>query len=469
VGPEQTDPAERLCVETLAAELRFLDDPDAFYAEGSVAGLERLAAELAGRGHAGDAGRTYTLLGQIEWFRARHDPAQEYLHRSLALFAGEPDSPDAASAHAELARLHMLSYRHVEAMTAARRTQDMAAGLGLPEVVGNAMVTGATAQYLSGDPAGIGELTTAVDFCRAGRLHALRRGLNNLATALQEEGDLRRSYALLDEMAEVGRSAGLGLTTSFSDESMRAYFAGDWNATLLSSAEFFGSSVAGDAPWEAQLRALCAGSGCCGRRTPGTTSSRLSGWPPGPDSPRSGGPRWLMGRCAGRCRAAVPTPPACSTTWRLSGRGTPRSPHGTGSRPLFPPRRWSGRRSCARPSRSWLATLPRQTLWVQAAGASAEAALLSAQSRHVEAATGHAVAVGLYDQIGDVTERALAQAAAGLAYLAGERPDAARPHLEAAASFAVGNCATGLLATLTPAVRAVRRRPASGPVARGRC
>ncbi|MDP9239345.1 MAG: AAA family ATPase, partial [Actinomycetota bacterium] len=75
VCPPEVDRADCLLVEVLAAELRFLDDAAAFHAGDGVAHLERLADEFTELGRPADAGRTYTLLGQIEWFRARRDPA----------------------------------------------------------------------------------------------------------------------------------------------------------------------------------------------------------------------------------------------------------------------------------------------------------------------------------------------------------------------------------------------------------
>lgn len=346
ICPPTTEPAERLCMEVLAAELSFLDDPESFHADGGVGRLEELAQRLGALGRPSDAGRAYTLLCQIEWFRARRNPAYDYIQRALELFDGQPDSAEAASAYAELARLQMLSYHHDEAIAAALRTEEIAARLGLTEVRANAMVTRATARYLSGDPAGIEEMAAAVDFCRAGRLRALRRGLINLATAHQEEGDLRASYPLLDESKEVGRSAGLGLATDFSDESMRAYFSGRWEQALEAADAFLDGAAAGDEPWEAQLRSLRAWLRVLRREDPGDdvdNAVRLAneaGFTP------SAAPPWHTGRCAEHWKGAPMRPERCSMTWPPSGGVTPRSRPATGSRRPWRPRHWSAPIGC---------------------------------------------------------------------------------------------------------------------------
>ncbi|MDP9240902.1 MAG: adenylyl cyclase, partial [Actinomycetota bacterium] len=386
----------------------------------------------------------YTLLGQIEWFRARRDPAYAYLERALALFDGEPDSADKAQAHAEHARLQMLSYQHDGAIAAAQRTEQIAVGLGLTEVQGNARVTAATARYLSGDPAGIDDLAAAVEFCRTGHLRALRRGLINLATALQEEGDLRRSYALLDEMRQVGRSAGLGLATDFSDASMRAYFAGDWAGALAAADEFFGSVGAGSEPWEAQLRALCAWLRVLRREDPGDdveSALRLAaeaGFTPIRRAALAHGA--LARGLQGRIDEAAAMLGELATEWQGDSSVASRD--------------WIGAAVSAanmvgsthlRPLHAWLVDLPRQTTWVQAAIALARAGLLTHQGDPAAAGLAYAEAAGHYNRIGDATDAALSAVAAARCFVAAGAEQDAKPWLAAAAAFAASNSAPGLV------------------------
>jgi class 3 adenylate cyclase/tetratricopeptide (TPR) repeat protein len=444
VCPPQVERADRLLVEALVAELQFLDNPATFHAGGGVARLERLAEQFTVLGRPADAGRAYTLLGQIEWFRARRDPAYGYLEQALALFAGEPDSADKAQAYAELARLQMLSYRHDQAIAAAQRTVEISAGLGLTEVEGNARVTQATARYLSGDPAGVEELSAAVKFCRAGHLRALRRGLTNLATALQEEGDLRRSYALLDEMRDVGRSAGLGLATDFSDASMRAYFAGDWAAALGAADEFFGSAGAGSEPWEAQLRALCAWIRVLRGEDPGDDvelALRLAaeaGFTPirRPALAHGALARGLQER-TGEAAAMLDE---LATEWQGDSS--------VASRDWIGAAVWAatlvGAAQLSLLS-GWLVALPRQTLWVQAAAASARGGLLTIEGRHTDAALAYQEAAGHYDRIGNATDSALSAAAAARCCVAAGSAGAAASLIASAADFARRNRAPRLV------------------------
>ncbi len=447
VLPPGMDEAECLQVEALAAELRFLDDAAAFHAGGGVAELERLAEQFARLWRPADAGRAYTLLAQIEWFRARRDPAYDYLQRALLLFADQPDSADKAQAFAELARLEMVSYQHAEAIASAQRTEEIAVGLGLAEVQGNARVTAATARYLSGDPAGIEELTQAVQFCRDSQLRALRRGLNNLATALQEEGDLRRSYALLDELREVGRSAGLGLATDFSDASMRAYFDGDWVATLAAADEFFGSAGAGSEPWEAQLRALSAWLRVLRDEDPGDDvelAVRLAaeaGFTPIRRAALAHGA--LARALQGRTEEAAAMLDELAGEWRGDSSVASRDWIGAAVSAAT----LAGNESL-RPLHEWLVDLPRPTLWVQGAAACARGGLLARRGRQAEAAAAYAESAEVYDRIGSISDSALSAAAAARCFRSAGSAESARPWVASVTGFAARNGAVRLLAEL---------------------
>jgi class 3 adenylate cyclase len=222
------DPA----LDLFAAELAFYRDSDAFLADGGIDRLERLADRLIDTGDRSGAAHAWTLLGTAAWIQADRPATLTYLDRAVDLYASLPDSADKASALLELARAHMVNVETEPAVVAADAAAELADRLGLMEVRASAMITLATARYLAGDQVGFDLLVEATEYCRRHRLESRRRAVNNLAWAHLEEGDLAACYRLLDEQNSLDIAGGHGLTASFAEEAGRAYYAGDWAASI---------------------------------------------------------------------------------------------------------------------------------------------------------------------------------------------------------------------------------------------
>lgn len=229
---------ERLRLELLAAEIAFHRDRSTFLAEGGEARLAALAERLSVDGDPADQARAWTLLGQAAWLRADRPTALAHLERAAALFDPLPDSPEKVDAYAELGRLHMLDYDRDPAIAAAETAAAIAGRLGLLEAQANARITTATARFYAGEKDAMDELTEVVELCRRRGLLALRRAVRNLASAFQEEGDWRRSEALLAEELADEVQGGHTLATGYTAEAMRAYFHGDFDA-LARAADAF--------------------------------------------------------------------------------------------------------------------------------------------------------------------------------------------------------------------------------------
>jgi hypothetical protein len=97
------------------------------------------------------------------------------------------------------------------------------------------------------------------------------------------------------------------------------------------------------------------------------------------------------------------------------------------------------------PLRAWLCGLPRQTLWVQAACASAQGGLFSYEGAPDRAAAAYAEVVGIYERIGNATDRAIAEVATAQCFLAAGSTTAAQPYLRSAIGFVRRNSAHRLL------------------------
>jgi predicted ATPase/class 3 adenylate cyclase len=439
-GPESAaDSLERLRLELLVTEIAFRREGDAFLTSGGEDRLRRLAVGLYAAGDQAHAARAWTLLGQAAWVRADRAAALTCLDRAVELFDELPDTADKADAYAELGRLHMLNYEHDPAVAAATVAAEIAGRLGLVEVAANARVTIGTARYEAGDRGGVLELQAVVEVCRTQRLLALRRAIQNLGYALQEEGDHVAADALLAEVA-----GGNNLATGYSLAATRAYVAGDFDE-LLAAAE--ADLATPSAEWELQVRGICAwvrilrgrDVGCA---DPDEVESLLT------TGRRSGFYRleWTALAHVALCRALQGRTDEVdallaelTASWGAiravaSGEWVDAAAHAAA---------FAGRSPSAR-LREMLAGASHRTPWIEAAARTAAAGVATADSDHGRAAELHLAAAELYADLGHATNRilSLAAAARALGQVGGERAGWVNA---AVVAFATRNAAPGLL------------------------
>jgi class 3 adenylate cyclase/tetratricopeptide (TPR) repeat protein len=435
--PDELDPVRRWLTVLLREEARFLAHEDEFYRGDGPERLREASRALLRLDATAEAARVETLLGQVEWYRAERTAAFHHLQAAVDLLAPEPPSEQKASAYAELARLQMLSHQHEKAVAYGRLALQMAQDLDLLETAANVLVTIGTARYLAGDPGGIADQEEAVELSRAHGLRALHRAANNLAATLQEEGELRRSYALIEESERVGRGVGLSLTTKFSeaDLAIRLFWEGDWVTSMEVADSFFGKlSEDTPHPWEIHLRSLRS------------LIRVLSGQPPVDDSVRT----LELARRGRYPQLLRPALAYCAATALSTGDNE------TGLA-LLDELLDDWEADPASASREWLhpliegvgdvmESLTHKTLWVRAALAFGYAALAMHEGAHDEAARGYLDAVAIYEQIGDVTEAMHCRMFAGRSLFDGGRPAEALPLLEESCEFLRRNRAVVLLA-----------------------
>jgi class 3 adenylate cyclase len=433
--PEDVDPVGRHSCLRLVEEVSFLAGRDEFVREGGPGRVAAIARTLRELGAGAEAARAHTLLGQVAWWVADRAEALEQHRQAVALLAGLPPGEQQALALAELARLQMLCQQASEAIDTGRAAVALAERLGLPEAVANALCTVGVARYLAGDADGVADQELALELARREQLAALPRVANNLANTLQEEGELRRSYALMDEAviaAQPGGGAGLHSLQAEPEAALRACNQGDWELALSLADGFLDQTPGRSGPWEAQLRGLRA------------WLRLLQGHPPGPlltsldaaiDQARSSGFPQIVrpvlafaARCAAlehdTARAA-----ACYDELWAGWHGDGDDPGGTRETPS---REWlpaavtvacyldeqaeqaTGPERHARADRlvAVLQAAPHQTRWVKAALASLASARARAAGDAPEALAAAEQAVALYGDIGDETERGLAVAVA---------------------------------------------------------
>ncbi|WP_446686246.1 ATP-binding protein [Micromonospora costi] len=243
------DPA----LELLDAELALYRDGDAFLVAGGTDTLTRLAERLTAAGDRTGAARAWTLLATAAWSRADRPATLRCLDRAIGIYDELPDSQEKAGALLELARVHMLNAENEPACEAARAAAALAERLQLREAQANARITLAVARYITGSAEAYAELAEVTEHCRVERLASRRRAVQNLAWALQEEGDLAGSTRLVDEQRTLDLGGEHSLATSFADQWTRAYYAGEWTSALAMAAE---STRRPTAEWDLHIVAV---------------------------------------------------------------------------------------------------------------------------------------------------------------------------------------------------------------------
>ncbi len=418
------DPVGRQSCLRLVEEVRFLADRDNYVKEGGPARVAAVAAALSALNADAEAARAHTLLGQVAWWIADRAEALAQHGRAVELLAALPPGEQQALALTELARLQMLCEQLADAIRTGREAVALAERLGLFEAMANALCTVGVARYLSGDAGGIAEQETALELARRERLAALPRVANNLATTLQEEGELRRSYALMDEAATAsdsdggGGGAGMHSFQAEPEAALRAYNEGDWDLSLSLALGFLDQAQDRLGPWEAHLRGLRTWL----RLLRGEDAAALMpSLEAAIDQARASGfPQILRPvlAIAGRCAAIDGEPARASAFYdelRTSFPGADETP----SREWLPAAVAvachldmydGGGAARSDDLLTRLRSAGHQTRWVKAAVASLRSAHAGRQGDAAQALHAAEEAVALYGEIGDETERGLAVA-----------------------------------------------------------
>ncbi|PZF95090.1 ATP-binding protein [Micromonospora deserti] len=433
------DPA----LELLGAELALFRDGDAFLTGGGAETLAGLADRLTGAGDRAGAARAWTLLATAAWSRADRSETLRCLDRAIGIYADLPDTEEKTGALLELARVHMLNAETEPACAAARVAAELAERLELREARANARITLAVARYLSGAAEAYAELAEVTEHCRVERLTSRRRAVQNLAWALQEEGDLAGSARLVDEQRTLDLGGEHSLATSFADQWTRSYYDGDWEAALEMAD---GSTRRPTAEWDLHIVAVSGW----------IRALRAEPGPAGPDlvdqalaaARRSGFHRVLRSTVAhaalcravqGRREEAAGLLAELDEDWRRTR--------------MIPFAEWvpavghlavllGG--DAARLVRDLLRHAPRTTPWARAAGQAAEASLAWRDGDPRTAADLLREAARSYAGMSDVTDHVLATALS-VGPLGEVDPDAAAEALGRVRDFADRNAAPALL------------------------
>jgi tetratricopeptide (TPR) repeat protein len=123
----------------------------------------------------------------------------------------------------------------------------MAEALGLPELQAHALNTIGLAKSQAGDRSWIEDLEQSVEIAKAANSREAIRAVNNLASLLSGEGDLRRALPLWHEAMGLAERFGDRQMVRFVDGTLiwAHFLTGDWNASVRAAYDFIAECEAG--------------------------------------------------------------------------------------------------------------------------------------------------------------------------------------------------------------------------------
>ena len=191
--------------------------------------LEEASAALAGRGDRASAAEAEVLLAFVWWIRGFRDRMAEHLERARLLVENEPASPAKAHVLSNLARSRMLAGEHRTAVEVGREAMAMAEALGLNVLAARILCTIGTCRGTLGETEGVAELERSIQLAtELQSYHVQWNGLINLATVMEEWGDLKRAGALLDDPSLRDGGSDSDRRWVLVERAVLAYHRGDW-------------------------------------------------------------------------------------------------------------------------------------------------------------------------------------------------------------------------------------------------
>jgi class 3 adenylate cyclase/tetratricopeptide (TPR) repeat protein len=191
---------------------------------------EAIAVSLA-TGNSGQAAEAETLFCEMYWLQGRRDSAFEHLRAAEALVETEPSSYSKAYVMANVSRFWMLAGDSEHAIPVGREALAMAEELGLEELRAHALTNIGTSRLWSGDAGGFEDLEQSIAIGDAINSVESARAYGNLASALDDFGELERASEMLDEARLRAERFGLDdwLLWLRGEVAWRPYSSGRWD------------------------------------------------------------------------------------------------------------------------------------------------------------------------------------------------------------------------------------------------
>jgi len=182
----------------------------------------------------GRAAEAETLVGEAVWLEGRRDASLEHIMAAETLAEGQPNSFSKAYVVANRSRFEMLSGNTEEAIRLGREALGMAEELELDEIKAHALNNVGTARLMAGDAGGLDDLEQSVAIAVAINSTESPRAYGNLATVLEDLGELDRAFAMVAEGLRLGRRFGLIDATRWlgAEAARPLYFRGEWDEAV---------------------------------------------------------------------------------------------------------------------------------------------------------------------------------------------------------------------------------------------
>ena len=186
---------------------------------------------LLAAGDAGRAAEAEILLGDTFWLQGQRDAAFEHLKAAEALVKNEPSSYSKAYVVSNLSRYLMLAAEDEDAIRLGRQALEMAEELGLDDIRAHALNNIGIARLVSGDANGLDDLEQSVEVAVSINSAESVRAYGNLASELNNQGELGRALAMLAEARRLAERFGLDEWMNWleGESAWEPYYAGRWD------------------------------------------------------------------------------------------------------------------------------------------------------------------------------------------------------------------------------------------------
>ena len=185
-------------------------------------------------GNSGLAAEAETLMCEMYWLQGLRDEGFAHLRAAEELVEDEPSSYGKAYVMTNSSRFWMLAGEGEHAIRVGREALAMAEELGLEELQAHALDNIGVARIGLGDNGGIADLERSIEI--ADRINSIEsaRAYGNLASALDDLGQLERSWELLREGRLRAERFGLDdwLLWLRGESAWPPYYSGRWDEAL---------------------------------------------------------------------------------------------------------------------------------------------------------------------------------------------------------------------------------------------
>jgi len=177
------------------------------------------------------AAEAEVMLAETFWLQGQQDAVFERLRAAEALVKNEPSSDSKAYVVTNLSRFRTLAGEGDDAIRLGREALEMADELGLDEIRAHALNNIGMARVLSGDANGLDDIEQSVAVALSINSAESVRGYGNLASELENQGELGRSFAMLAEARRLAERFGVSdwLRWLRAEAAWEPYYAGLWD------------------------------------------------------------------------------------------------------------------------------------------------------------------------------------------------------------------------------------------------